>query len=305
MDSIARKESSLTLVQRSGAGVRYMVDPEWEPVLVAGEMITFDSIWNQAERAVIFRNTGRGGWSTVSRCQLGSTNDDSTEVFIKRQSNYTYRSAFTPWRRNAVIVRELRNIARFRRINVPTLQPIYFCERREAGSNRAILITLQLEGFISLQDLELDWRNHGRPLVHKRSSIILALAENIRRLHDHRLMHNCLYPKHIFIRSNIDCSVGVNNRQSVDVCFIDLEKCKYRPLSRMAMFRDLESLVRRSAGWTRTDRIRFLLAYLGSDRMDSSAKNIWRKLERKIGKRRGIVNGEEINSNAQNNTDRL
>jgi 2-polyprenyl-3-methyl-5-hydroxy-6-metoxy-1,4-benzoquinol methylase len=118
-------------------------------------------------------------------------------------------------------------------------------------------------------------------------------------------MHNCLYPKHIFIRENVDCPDKVNNYQSADVCFIDLEKCKYRPLSPLAMFRDLESLARRSAGWTQADRMRFLLAYLGIDRMDSFAKNIWRKLEGRIGNRHGIVSGEEIDSDPRSKSDRM
>ena len=49
---------------------------------------------------------------------------------------------------------------------------------------------------------------------------------------------------------------------------------------RQAMLRDLDSLNRYSPEWSRTDRLRFLKAYLGIVRLTPATKRICRKLIR-------------------------
>ena len=52
--------------------------------------------------------------------------------------------------------------------------------------------------------------------------------------------------------------------------------------------RDLDSLNRRSLHWSRTDRLRFLQAYLGVDRLDAAGWAIWRRLAQAYERKAGI-----------------
>ena len=96
-----------------------------------------------------------------------------------------------------------------------------------------------------------------------------AVASVTSQMHDHKIQHNCFYPKHIFIRFT-DAEINVR--------IIDLEKAKVKILRRYATFRDLYALNRHSQGWSRTDRMRFFLIYLGRKSLDRDAKELWRKI---------------------------
>jgi len=89
------------------------------------------------------------------------------------------------------------------------------------------------------------------------------------KMHEHKIQHNCFYPKHIFVRFT---------GSSLDVRIIDLEKAKVKMFRRHASFRDLYALNRHAQGWSRTDRLRFLLLYLGRKRLDREAKELWRRI---------------------------
>ncbi len=81
-----------------------------------------------------------------------------------------------------------------------------------------------------------------------------------------------MYPKHIFLKMD---DTGVSAR------LIDLERVKWRPLKFPALMRDLDSLNRHAAGWSKADRMRFLLRYLGEPRLSASARRIWQRLARR------------------------
>jgi hypothetical protein len=60
---------------------------------------------------------------------------------------------------------------------------------------------------------------------------------------------------------------------------------------RQAMLRDLDSSNRHTFHLSRTDRLRFLLHYLGKESFDEAARRLWRELtemeQRKQRKRKG------------------
>jgi len=92
------------------------------------------------------------------------------------------------------------------------------------------------------------------------------MAEVIRRMHDSRIQHNCLYAKHVFMKINQD--------KSVEVRLIDLEKAKRSFFRRAAMLRDLGTLHRHTKSWRSSERLRFLLAYMQEMKMSRTSKGI-------------------------------
>jgi len=94
-------------------------------------------------------------------------------------------------------------------------------------------------------------------------------------MHQHRFQHTCLYPKHLFVRKNSD--------GSLDARFIALEKTRRLPFRSLTVRRDLDSLQRHAKGWSRTDRLRFYLAYRNEKKLSPCSKRLLKSI---IGKRK-------------------
>lgn len=109
---------------------------------------------------------------------------------------------------------------------------------------KAILVTKTLDEFLSLDKLNQDM------LPPEQSRILLtAIAHVIRVMHQHRLQHNCLYPKHIF---------ASQTEHGWNVRLIVLEKLRRCLHRKTAQIRDLSSLSRHLGdSWSITARMRF------------------------------------------------
>lgn len=119
-------------------------------------------------------------------------------------------------------------------------------------------------------------QNHTRrTLRHAIKGELTLLAEVVSKLHLSRLVHNCLYPKHIFIRQQ---------EGQIDARAIDVEKAKFRRSAQRRTLRDLDSLNRRAKGISQSDRLTFLLAYLQQTEFDAQGKKLWRKLAKRANK---------------------
>ena len=92
-------------------------------------------------------------------------------------------------------------------------------------------------------------------------------------MHEARFQHNCLYPKHILIKPEPPTKA--------DVRLIDLEKARRRVNRKAAILRDLDTLNRRATGFSQTDRLRFLMAYCRSKRINDTTRELWRTLAKK------------------------
>jgi hypothetical protein len=177
--------------------------------------------------------------------------------------------------------REYEMLSWIRREGVPATVPLYFAQRRDAGCQRAILVTEQLNGYQSLEALTAYWSEHSWPSWQEKRALIQAIALVVRQLHRLRIKHNCLYPKHVFLKWPEHAQ---DPSGPVNVSLIDLEKARRTISCWDAAKRDLDTLHRHSRGWSRTDRWRFLRVYLG-DASKGKAKGKWRSLmKRSIGK---------------------
>ncbi|SFJ42955.1 Lipopolysaccharide kinase (Kdo/WaaP) family protein [Stutzerimonas kunmingensis] len=78
------------------------------PLLEAHGLASFDALWAVQLESVDMPNTGRGGWSSVFRLELGDT-----AYYLKRQSNYLIHSLRYPFG-EPTFAFEFRNIQRYR-----------------------------------------------------------------------------------------------------------------------------------------------------------------------------------------------
>jgi hypothetical protein len=246
------------------------VAAEWQRIFEFNGLRTFDDFWKLEAQWFEEPNQRRGGWSGVARCELNKPEGGAVRVFLKRQENHITRTLAHPIRGLPTFIREFESIMRYRRRGIPTLTPIYFGVRCEGGDRRAILMTEELSGFRSLDEMSRDWRTVP---ARTRAAIVRAVAQLLRQIHAHHLSHNCFYPKHVFLRIASD--------DRIETRIIDLEKTKRRPFGLDRDFRDMRRLNGPGLPWSRSDRLRFFKEYLGIEKLTPAAKAKWRRIARR------------------------
>jgi len=254
-----------------------VVHPKWAPVLAYNRLVDFSALWHLQAEWFEEPNRARGGWSGVSRLRLDTPDGVGAGVFLKRQENYRTRTPRHPLRGEPTFARERRNLQRFAMAGVPSQTLVCYMRRSQAGHDQAILITEELSGFVSLEDLVCKWQRHGWPGPVEQRRLIAALAEPIRRMHEHRWRHGSLYPKHLFVQCARDGTpFGHRHPESsgahYEVRIIDLEKSKRALSTLTAGVRDLKKLNRRLLRLNSITRLRFVQAYIGSH----PASGLWR-----------------------------
>lgn len=246
------------------------LNQRWADTLRHNGLVDFDAFWNIEAGWVEAPNQRRGGWSGVSRCELSLPEQGTCGIFLKRQENHKTFSWRHPVTGIPTFLREFHLIMHYKACDIPTVEPVYFAQRRIAGRHRAILATEELDGFASLESHVQAWLQHGFPPLQDRQKTLTAVAGLSSKIHRCGIQHNCYYPKHIFIRLNAE--------GRVEARVIDLEKSRRRPLSLLCTLRDLDTLNRHSPEWSCSDRLRFLKTYLQIDHLTPYAKWLWRRL---------------------------
>ncbi|MCP3672126.1 MAG: hypothetical protein GY814_17190 [Gammaproteobacteria bacterium] len=242
--------------------------PQWQEILRHNQLDGFDALWELKADWFEPPNQRRGGWSGVVRIELNLPDGGTEAVFVKRQENHTRRTLRHPLRGEPTITSEIRNILALQAAEVPTLEPIFFGERLVGGNRRAILVTRELRGFRPLDLVMQGWLQNGwSDHVLERRELLLVAARVLRKMHSHRLVHNALHPKHLFVRLH-ECA-------QPEVRLIDLEKMRRAVTPARAARRDLDSLNRRAGVWSQSDRLRFLEAYLETDRLSGEGRSLW------------------------------
>ena len=226
---------------------------------------SFDALWDLQLEAVDAPNTQRGGWSSVYRLELEDANGAKQSFYLKRQDNHLTRGLTAPFGQ-PTFAREFASIQHYAHLGIPALETAFFAERQLPGHKQAILLTRALDAYAPADQwyqrwTELSWRG--------RQDLILASAALVRALHNTGRIHNCLYPKHVFLKLDGD---GAGAR------FIDLEKTRRALFGERDFVRDLESLHRRSQAPSRSQRLRFFLAYAGKPRLDTEARALLRRI---------------------------
>jgi hypothetical protein len=253
----------------------------WRPILAYNGLADFAALWQHKADWFEEPNHRRGGWSGVSRCELTLPDGGKCAVFLKRQENHKARIWTHPVRGAPTFLREFRHIMHYRSCGIPTLEPVYFGMYKEGKDHRAILITEELSGFISMEDRVQDWLKNGAPPRKERLPHLEAVATLLRKMHEHGIQHNCYFPKHVFTR--------VNSDGSVEARVIDLEKSRWRPSRTICAIRDLYTLNHHSLCWSTSDRLWFFMSYLQIDRLTPYAKWLWRMIERRSHRKQRVT----------------
>jgi hypothetical protein len=256
------------------------VNERWRSILADNKLPDFDSLWKLDVGWFEEPNHRRGGWSGVSRCELMLPDGGRSGIFIKRQENHGTPSLRHPVRGVPTFFREFKRIMDYRSKRIPTLEPVYFATRQVGKNQRAILITEELAGYVSLDSQVQSWMSEGAPSRALRQGVLKAVASLLRDMHAHGIQHSCFFSKHVFVRLNED--------GSVDARVIDLEKSRWRPLKTLCAMRDLYSLSRFSSYWSRSDRLWFYREYLGIPRLTPYAKWLWHRIEARAIKKKRV-----------------
>ena len=229
---------------------------EYAPILKRHGLATFQALWNVQLTAVDEPNAENGGWSSVCRLEL-----EGQGFFLKRQTNYFTRTLHHPLG-EPTVAREFRNIMRYRRLGIPSLQAAYYGEYSAGGDHRAVLLTRALDDWSSLFEFLEGW---GERQTDEKQAIVDACARLIGRLHAAGLRHGCLYPKHLFLQLRDGQWQG---------CLIDLEKTRQLWWGWRDQVRDLESFLRTVGVWSATEQRAFVTNYLAEGHFPGSP-DLW------------------------------
>jgi len=229
--------------------MRDFISEAYRPLLELHGLASFDALWKLNLPAVDDPNDDRGGWSVVSRLEVAGR-----VFFLKRQMNHRTRSFHAPLG-EPTFARELRNIRRYHTRGVPTIQAVFYAERRLSDSDgtpglAAILLTRALDGWT---DLAVCLREAGTDTA-RRHRLLAACGILARKLHHAGLVHCCFYPRHIFIRE------AASGRY--EACLIDLEKTRPLLFGRRDRVKDLEQFLRHAATLDEDDVRVWISAYL-------------------------------------------
>lgn len=186
--------------------------------------------WDQKGDWVEEPNERREGSSGV---QFLPATEGRPNLYSKRQINHCYRSLRHPLGRPTVF-REEQAIRAFNALGVQTPK-LVFCGAEQLTDHwRALLVTEELAGFVSLDD----WyaADAGGPDVD-RTPMLEQIARMLVSFHRAGWQHSCCYGKHIFVRPAEEGGLP-------EVAMLDLEKARRRWPATSAARHDLDQLSR-------------------------------------------------------------
>jgi len=241
------------------------ISPKWRQLLEFNRLLSFADIWKYRADWFEEPNNRRGGWSGVCQLELSDQAGNQLRVFLKRQENHVRRTWRHPLRGEPTFLREFEMLRYLQSCNVAMPAPVFFDSEMVEGKSRAILITEELVGYRPLDTVTEELFAQQRPAIATQRAIVRATASTVRKLHDARIHHRSLYPKHLFVR--------FQEQGDPDVAIIDLEKSRIKRTPALRTIYDLGTLNRHSKHWSNSSRLYFFKQYLGIEKL-----NPWTKL---------------------------
>ena len=251
--------------------------PDWQDILEHNQLANFDALWTLTTPWFEEPNIRRGGWSGVTKLTVQIDNKQRT-LFVKRQENHTSRTWLHPLKGIATFEKEFHNLHRFHRHGIPTLNLVYFASRQQGNARQAILVTEELKDYLPLDAPELVKYNGPLASQQQRQQLLSSVAKVARQMHEQHLQHNCFYPKHIFVKQELN---------SWSVKFIDLEKTKSTLTQHAATLRDLATLLRHSPNASLREQLYFLKAYKNEKKLSASSRQLIKNIQVKIAAKKG------------------
>jgi serine/threonine protein kinase len=224
----------------------------YQAIFAHNQLHDFDAIWAREIDWFEAPNERRGGWSGVGCLQLDSPLGTSLRVFVKKQQNHGRFSLRNPIKGEPTFRREFEHLTFLEEREFDAPRVVFYGEQSTNQQTRAILITVELAGFISLDTLSHQIATKGKMSAQKKRMLLASIASKLRCFHQLNLMHRALYPKHILVATA---------DTAPQIALIDLEKARFSPVFWNNAYFDLAALTRHAEHWSRTQRLYFFLQY--------------------------------------------
>jgi len=250
---------------------------DMQEILQFNRLDSFGALWHMDAEAIENPNKRRGGRSFVAKVMLSKPDGTHVPAFLKRQENDMARILQPPFKIPSY-ERELKNIMRFEKMNIPVVQPLFFEKQKNGNDVRAILITKALDGYMSFETFLKEMKS-DRALLMNRDRVFDMVASSIRRIHQKGFEHGALFGYHIFIKVD-------GKAPDIEIRFIDLEMARRHP---KRVVRDLTRLYKRTTGWNEQIYLHFLSCYLKGTHHRSDVKMLWKKIMARINRKKKTV----------------
>ena len=171
---------------------------------------------------------------------------------------------------------EWENLELFASFGIPTAEIVAYGEK-VLGTYQGAIVT---RGLVGSRDLAI-LAQEGSPLLDDRRwrlAVIYELSQSVHTLHSAGFIHGDLKWRNILV----DVNNGVD-KEIPTVYLIDcpMGRMLWGPMRTRGIIKDLACLDKMAKyNLTRTDRLRFYLAYAGIDRLQANDKRIIRKVLR-------------------------
>lgn len=252
------------------------IAPEREQLLKLNHLGSFDEIWQRKAEWFEAPNERRGGWSGVCRLGLELPGGGQIGVFLKRQANHRRLTLRHPIEGEPTFAREFRMLRYLDAQKVPAPQVVFFGKQVVEGKLCGILMTEELAGFKPL-DVVTEEMLKGNTAITAQRQLLRSVALTVRKLHDAKIHHRSLYPKHLFVRQRSELAP--------EVVVIDLEKSRTKLILMLRTYYDLATLNRHARLWSKTSRLFFFKQYMGIKKLTPWTKFLCRQIIRRT--RRG------------------
>ncbi len=225
------------------------ISPNYRDLLTRHGLNTFVGFWDLPWNWVEDSNVRRKGWSGASRHTLVDGKAGNFSMIVKRQENHNYRSVHYMLRERPTFFREFSNIRRMEQIGVPTAEPVFYGEHRDGDKLRAVLATVELEGYRDLNQVFED----SFLGASVRQAILHRIADAFELMHCHGLQNNSLSGKHVMVK--------LDEEDTFDIRLVDLEKMR-RGWSRVrTVVCDLAKFIGLSPTLTRAEHAELMRHY--------------------------------------------
>jgi len=237
---------------------RLTVNRDFTDLMRGNRMTTFDSLM-QFEGGEVAKNLLRERITT--RFQLTDAEGNEQACYIKRHRRPPWKEYVKPLLRLTKPILGARNewnaLVNFHRAGIATMIPVAL---GESGEN-SFLVTKSIEGCSKLSDWMEQHLAHGSNSVPaSKQTIINNVAQIARKMHAAGLHHQDFYLTHLLWPDGDTANGDSANGPYI----IDLGRVKKQErLSRRWIVKDLAQLDYSASLFSRSDRCRFLKAYLG------------------------------------------
>lgn len=274
-DTLPTIQMPIDAAGRPQRTIVFRVDPAFAALLKRHGLGDCDALCDTECGTLLRRLPQRENW------RLDLAEEDGTRrLYLKKHRVRTFATRWRAWfgfsPPSSAARTEAETTTRLAELGVPTMTVVAYGERlRPDGTFVAAFLSDELRGFEQL-DLFLPNRFRSPTDVDLRR-LILSVADVARRFHTLGFNHRDFYTCHIFIREDDPGVFAVH--------LIDLQRVQKWPKALRGRWRlkDLAQLAYSSDPRLirASDRLRFFLHYLGSERLSARSKRFARRILRK------------------------